>query len=270
MLDRRSWERFTHGLDIGRSIRVDHDCGAGRTLKVSHKEAGFDAHCWRCGEGGFIPHQVSLAERIERLRKVRQAALTATASPALPSPREYDPQLWPDYASVWLYKAGMSNDDIVGLRFYYCSNLDRVVMPLYEGDTPVYWQARGFDKGLPKYINPPVDRTRLLFKAGTGSVLVLTEDILSAYKVGKVTEAWSLMGTSISDFALNLVARSGKPVRIMLDPDAGGESGRRKAQRKLQMMGLDVEIIVPRKDPKLLTLAEIRTILNMENACHLN
>lgn len=231
---------------------------------MSHKEAGFDAHCWRCNEPGFIAHRVSLAQRIERLRQVRHAAESATASPELPAPQEWDPQKWPSYASVWLYKAGMSNDDIEALRFYYCERLDRVVMPLYDGDRVLYWQARGFDKRLPKYINPMVDRSRLLFKAGTGPVLVLTEDILSAYKVGRVTAAWALMGTSISDALLSMIAAQNKPIRIMLDPDAGGETGRRKALRKLRMLGCDAAIVHAPRDPKLMHTADIRNLLQME------
>lgn len=234
-------------------------------MKVSHKDAGFDAHCWRCNDGGFIPHVVSLADKIARLNAVRHATEVASANAELPEPREYDPQRWPLYASVWLYKAGMSNDDIAALRFYYCDALDRVVMPLYEGTKPVYWQARGFSKALPKYINPPVDRSRLLFKAGRGPVLVLTEDILSAYKVGKVTEAWALMGTSISDHALSRLAHVSKPIKIVLDPDAGGQSGRRKALRKLLMLGCDAEIIEPPRDPKLMPIADIRNLLRLEN-----
>ena len=231
---------------------------------MTHKQEGFDAWCWRCNDGGFIANSLSLAQRIERLNQVRCAGTEAVASVALPMPAEYDPQKWPDYARVWLYKAGMSNDDIESMRFYYCQRLDRVVMPLFVDGELVYWQARGFDKRLAKYINPTVDRDKLLFKAGRGPVLVLTEDILSAYKVGKVTEAWALMGTSISDSLLAMIAGRGKPVRIMLDPDAGGESGRRKVQRKLRMLGCDASIVKAPRDPKLLSLADIRNLLTLE------
>lgn len=263
LLDPRSWKKHTEHLPLGRSLRTNHDCGEGRTLKVSHKTEGFDAWCWRCNDGGFIANTLSLAQRIERLQQMRCAGAEAVGSVELPLPAEYDPQKWPDYASVWLYKAGISNDDVTALRFYYCSRLDRVVMPLFVEGELVYWQARGFDKRIAKYINPMVDRDKLLFKAGRGPVLVLTEDIISAYKVGKVSEAWALMGTSISDSLLAQIAGCGKPIRIMLDPDAGGEAGRRKALRKLRMLGCDVQIVHAQRDPKLLSLANIRELLQL-------
>lgn len=188
---------------------------------------------------------------------MRKEELADTASVSLPQPMQPDPQLWPAMARVWLYKAGLSNDDITGLGFYFCDRTQRVVMPVYQDGKLVYWQARGFNSAHAKYINPVVSRDKLFAKYGSGGVIVLTEDMLSAFRVGKVTEAWALMGTSISDGMLDLLTKQQRPIRTMLDPDKAGIKGGAKALRQLQLLGVDIKILRPHKDPKLLTLKEI-------------
>lgn len=262
MLDPASFREHTEHLAIGRSVRVDHDCGAGRTLKVEHKDAGYSAYCWRCSDSGWIAHpRPSLSERIAKLQEQARIETQATATLDLPSPMEYNPQRWPSTARVWLYKAGLSNDDIEYLKFYYCSRIDRVVMPLYSGSELVYWQARGFTTSRPKYINPLVPKDTLAARFGAGCTLVLTEDILSAYRVSAVTEAWSIMGTSLSDALALQIVRHGKPVVIMLDPDAAGVKGNNRIRKQLGAMGAECRIIVPPKDPKLLSKEELLCLL---------
>lgn len=263
MLTLSSFAAYTENLPLGRSVRVNHDCGEGRTLKVEHKEEGFAAYCWRCSDHGWKPHpRMSLSEKIAKLRRVQEVELKATADLTPPQPIELDPQQWPATPRVWLYKAGISNDDIIALGFYWNERLNRVVMPIYEGGRLVYWQARGFDSGRAKYINPIVSRESLFAKFGTGPTLVLTEDVLSAYKVGRVTAGWAMLGTSLSDGMVMALAADGRPVATMLDPDAGGDKGRRAATRQLPIMGISVTHLYPVRDPKFLSTQEIQSCLS--------
>jgi DNA primase len=147
------------------------------------------------------------------------------------------------------------------LGFYYCERLERVVMPLYDNGQLVYWQARGFTTTHAKYINPIVSKDKLAAKYGSGPTLVLTEDILSAYRCSAVTQAWSIMGTSIPDGVATMIHAQHKPVIIMLDPDAAGIKGNIKARRQLSLLGVDCRIIVPPKDPKLLSRKELECLL---------
>jgi DNA primase len=163
-----------------------------------------------------------------------------------------------------LYKAGLSNDDIEALGFYYCERLQRVVMPVYHEGTLLYWQARGFNTARAKYINPIVPKDTLVARFGKGDTLVLTEDILSAHKVGKVTEAWALMGTALADGVANLIAAKGKPVLIMLDPDKAGVKARGKIYKQLGALGVDVRIARLARDPKLLTKEELSACVNLK------
>ncbi len=263
MLDRRSWENFTNDLPAGRSVRVEHDCGEGRVLKVSHNDQGYSAWCFRCGDSGFIPHpQPSLSERLARLRAVRSVELEVTQTVSLPLPAVPNPQEWPVAARLWLYKAGFSNDDIERLGFYWCPRIERVVLPVHDGGVLRYWQARSIDPNRqPKYINPLVDKSNLAAKYGEGPCIVLTEDMLSASRVARVTEAWSLLGTALPDGVASQLAERRAPVVIMLDPDAGGFKATPKIFKRLQAVGLPVSVAVPSRDPKYLTPQEIASCI---------
>lgn len=254
------FQEIAETLREGQRVRAPHHCGEGSCLLVSRTRRGYQAFCFRCDGRGFIPLQQSLAERVESLRVAVATDAEAKGSAELPTPREYNPQEWPRHARLWLYRAGFSNDDITNLKFYYCEPMDRVVMPVYQDGEPVYWQARGFVSGRPKYINPRVDRSKLVAKFGSGGdYIALTEDILSAYKIGKVCEAWALMGTTLTPAVLSQLMSTGKPVLIMLDPDAGGTRGLIGMIRMLGSVGIKHCDARMERDPKKQSLEEIRT-----------
>lgn len=261
------FQSIAEGLRDGQKVRTQHHCGDGDCLIVSRDRKGYSAYCFRCGGKGFVSLSLSLAERIENLRSANVADAEAKHALTLPTPKVLDPQTWPRYARVWMYKSGFSNDDITTLGFYYHERLDRVVMPVYDGDKLVYWQARGFTADRPKYINPSIDRQKLVAKYGAGGpAVVLTEDNLSAYKVGKVCEAWSLMGTTLTDSVLADLITKGKPVLIMLDPDAGGTKGLLGMARRLGAVGLKFVDARMTRDPKRHTLQEISEWITLKSS----
>lgn len=264
MLDRSSWEQHTKRVPkLGQSIRTEHDCGEGRVLKVTHGDDGYSAWCFRCSDKGFIPHPApSLSERLAQLERARNAEVRASSSVALPDPAEYNPQLWPDKARVWLYKAGLSNDDIIRLGAYWCSTMHRVVLPVIQDGRAVFWQARAIDGRQPKYLAPIADRSTIVAKYGSGPVVVITEDILSAFRVARVTEAWSALGTSLPVPIMNQLIEAQRPVVLMLDPDAGGDKGTIRMLRPLSNAGVSVYVARPHRDPKYLTKQETLSCIN--------
>ena len=262
MLDPRSFERYAKDLKPGGKVRVDHDCGSGRTMIVSRVDDGVMAHCFRCSDTGFIREEVSLAERIAKLTAKREADAALCSTISLPMPAVTDPQLWPAPYRVWLYKAGLSNDRIMELGFYYHPPTARVILPVYEDGVLVYWQGRSLSLGVAKYLNPVVERGTIAPKYGSGSVIVLTEDILSAVKVGMVTEAWSIMGTSLPDKVAIQLAHRQQPVLVMLDPDDAGKRGAAKILRQLRSLGLSVANYCGSVDPKFINREELLCILS--------
>lgn len=266
-LDPRSWLHHAKTLAVGEKQRFDHDCGPGRTLLCEHKKLGYSAYCWRCGEDGWVPHPAeSLAAKIKRLNAAKEAEHEAINSMYLPKPFVTEPSEWPDEARVWLYKSGMSDEDIKGLGFYWNPRLERVVMPVVSASGALsYWQARSFNPEAPKYINPSIDKSGLVARYGPTNVreLVLTEDILSAWKVGSAGyTAWCILGTSFPQLLLReTISRRDKRVLVWLDPDKAGQRGTHKIMKQLRAYGMEALRINSDADPKLLPRTEIKRII---------
>ena len=90
----------------------------------------------------------------------------------------------------------------------------------------------------------------------------------SLLELQTLVNALNATGNLLGDFAQffkilmqDKVTKFGKPVIIMLDPDAAGIKGNIKARRQLSLLGVDCRIIVPPKDPKLLSRKELECLL---------
>ena len=264
-LDPAEWLHFAEQLERGGKSMHEHTCGDGNKLLVENADSGFKAWCYRCSMGGFKAHpQPSLSERIAALKEQRSADEAVEADPRPPMPANFDPSTWPIEPRIWLYKCGLSNSVIKAHGFYWCDRIKRVVLPVLDGHKLVYWQARGFDPDRPKYLNPKIDKP--VYKSGplgAGS-LVITEDILSAVKVGQVARAWSILGTSLTVAVASQIAKLGVPVLVWLDPDEAGRKGRRRIVASLRAMGVDARIIRAEQDPKYFSLDQIKELI----ACH--
>lgn len=260
-LDNEGWLPEAKRLRVGTKRRVPHDCGDGTVMIVSHEPDKYTAWCFRCSEGGFVRKEPTLADMVELRRRAQEDAALRTAT--LPLPMTANPREWPREARLWLYRAGIHDTIIKRLGIYYHKPSQRVVLPVVEDGKVTYWQARAVMPGQkPKYLNPEVDRDSVLPRFGGGPVIVLTEDYLSAAKVGRVVEGWSLLGTSLKDPVLARAVRDGRPVLVWLDPDEAGRSAAARITRELRAVGVQTENVVSAKDPKLLCLQEIRKCLS--------
>lgn len=273
MLPPSDWLAKAQELDEGRSARVGHACGPGRVLSIRHEAHRWSAYCFRCGEPGIVDKPTeTLGEWLARRKSEREADEALASSVTLPVPTNFDIDSWPEEARVWLYKAALGRPEIKRVGAYFHEPSGRVVLPVLDGERVAYWQGRAMgwkpDDPRPKYVNPNVDRSRLVAKYGTGRVLVLTEDILSAFRVGKHTEAWSLLGTKLPEpVAVQIVSRGG-PVLVWLDPDWQYPAGKRPGViaaraivKQLTGYGVNARYVLSRADPKLLSDREIRRFL---------
>jgi hypothetical protein len=262
MLERASWLAQASSLELGQKRYTEHECGGGRKLLISRDTKGFTAWCFRCNDGGSAPGpKVNLAERLAAAKQAATSDLLAGSAVSMPEPRRMSVADWPLAARVWLHKAGLGAPEIALLGAYYHAPTDRVVLPVLDGPDVVFWQARSVTGRLPKYLNPPVDRGALLVRYGSAPTVTLTEDILSAFKVGLVAEAWCLMGTHASPRLIAALLERGAPVALWLDPDAPGRRAAAKVHKTLSSYGLSVRIIRSRLDPKLHTFDEITEYL---------
>ena len=272
MLSPQSWLHLAEGLDIGRKRRHDHDCGPGKTLIVSRDDRGYSAYCWRCGEPGFAPGpQESLADKLARLARLRAGDEACASIRGQPEPAVYDVDSWPANARLWFFKAGLSRSDIGTLGAYYHEPSSRVVLPVGGGtgsDAPAFWQARALDGRYPKYLSQPFRPPSLIARWGSAPSPTLSEDILSAYKVGLVGEGWAVMGTSIPSAYIAELLRRGCVVNLWLDPDPAGRRAAAKYRKQLQAYGLRVRDILSTLDPKRHTREEIKEYLCTTEAAH--
>ena len=257
-LTRSEFEEAGQNLQKGQRIRIEHHCGEGKPLLVSRGTEGIRAWCFRCGASGFIQDERSLAERIAALSAANEYDGAAQESLELPGPGKLDPQDWPDKPRVWLYQAGFSNTEIRRHGWYWNPRLERVILPVKDGGKTIYWQGRGFDPARPKAINPAVNRDGLVAKYGSGDWIALTEDILSAAKVGGVGEAWALLGTVLSISTATALAETRRPVLLMLDDDAAGRRGAATASKTLSLLGVWHKQVYFGKDPKLIPRSTIK------------
>lgn len=274
MLQPQDFKAIGEALAPGKKARGEHTCGDGKTLIVSKSTNGISAWCFRCNEKGFLPLQIPLAERIAALSRARACdseALQGTAT-ALQGATLWDTSQWPATPLLWLFKHGFSRDEIHRHGWLWHPGMQRVVFPVYSEGVLVYWTARGFDPGRPKALNAKADRRGLSLKFGEAArCIVLTEDVLSAAKVGGSletalhgVEAHALMGTVLDDALAAQIAGKSLPVLLMLDDDAAGRRGAAKAQRTLSLLGVKTRQIYFGQDPKCIDRKTIAGVINEE------
>lgn len=265
MLSFASWRDRAEALDVGGRARVDHDCGGGRTLTIRRDERGLHAFCFRCNDSGYVPPPPEpLAVRLKRLQELstKDSAVPRLACvPPAPAVRVWDE--WPDSARLWLIKAGLSRADLPALGAYYHPPTQRVVLPVLDPLAGlVFWQARALDGRQPKYLAPDVSKATVVPRYGQADSVVLTEDLLSAYKVGKVHEAWCLLGTKASQLLISRLVERRCKVYVWLDPDAAGRKAATSITKSLRSVGIDCVNVVSDTDPKLVHSTIIKEYLS--------
>lgn len=260
-----SWVPQAKALHPGGKARVPHDCGPGNTLLIRNDETGLHAWCFRCIDKGWAPPPALPLEA--RLKALRQRSEEDLGVPHLPTelPAPAVPwSEWPATHRLWLLKAGLGAHDAARLGAYYHPPTDRVVLPVLEGPAPVFWQARAVLPGrVPKYLSPEKPAGGVLPRYGKADAVTLTEDILSAYKVGSTEgcEGWSLMGVSLKPHVLAALMQRKAKVNVWLDPDPPGQRAAAKAVSTVRAAGLEVRNIISDRDPKLLHRASIKELL---------
>lgn len=261
------WLERAKRLPLGRKQRIAHDCSLDKSMVVSHGEQGYSAYCFRCGPVGFHAHGYRTLEELNRVQELNKLALEPQ-SPELPD--DYTDVVPPQHL-LWLARAGISAGRAKRFGIGWSARLGRVVLPVYDrSGSLVYWQARAVSPGqTPKYINPPADKNLLCYwvddradrTRDTG--VCVTEDILSAIRVGRHMRAASILGTKLSASQEAQITRATRArVFVWLDPDQAGRDGSSVLRRKMGMV-IDTTIIESDADPKCLPDRLIREHLGL-------
>lgn len=268
-LTRANWLDVAKSLTIGKNTRIQC-CASDNSALVSHSSRGYSMHCFRCGDNPFVPH----GERsIKEILLHREQQMEFIRSP-LALPGDYTQDL-PDHALCWVGKAGVSASIALHYGIGWSAFLDRVVLPVYdEKGTLQYMQGRSLDpKVKPKYLNKSGTQVRSVVFWSDPAVLlpsstpepglcIVTEDMLSCIRVGRVQHSVSILGTTLTDErAATLISRFSRFI-IWLDGDKAGIKGRKHAYRKLVLQGADVQWRCTPLDPKLYTNRQIKEIIS--------
>lgn len=264
------WLSTAKTLKAGRRIRIEC-CAKDKSLMVSNEERGFRAYCFRCGPRGFIAHGDFSIDQLRRRRD--EFALLQEAHVRLP--KDFTTEIPPNEA-VWLYRAGISTAMAKHYGFGFSQSLKRVVLPVYRDSALIGFTARSTINEKPKYIERMQAPSSAIFTAdpatrlpssedwpeGSGPDLVITEDILSAVRVGRISKKCvALLGTSASADQLTCLVGA-STVAIWLDPDRAGRVAAQKIERTLTLQGYKTKRVRTERDPKFYSNREIRRLLS--------
>jgi DNA primase len=210
---------------------------------------------------GFNPHGYQSIAEIARLKDLNAEALVPQTK-ELPNDFTLD---IPIDSFSWLARGGISVIHARNRGIGWSDRLGRIVLPIYKDGELVYWQARAVTPGQsPKYSNPPVSKSEILYTVGDSrdkSRVVVTEDILSAIRVGAHCPSACILGTKVSDSQARQLAEYDR-VSFWLDPDAAGRGGAAAGKRTLGLV-TNADIISSDADPKCLSERKIREILQL-------
>jgi DNA primase len=102
----------------------------------------------------------------------------------------------------------------------------RIIIPIYENDTIVYFQARRISDDVePKYLNPPVEKENIILnreKFDRNKYIIVTEGILDAKRVGD--QGTPILGIDVSRSTIETLSKlTDKGIIICLDNDKPGK-----------------------------------------------
>lgn len=247
------------------SIRVNHSSsycsGSSASMQITVLDDGTVlAYCHRCGQKGrYSDHSYKGAK--ERLSKE-----LASVGVYLPIDSTTEVAQWPSQAAVWLYKAGLSDQQILNqLRPVYSPSIRRVIIPYYKGEELIGYQARKIfteDDG-PKYYKKcnKVDTLYASYNYYNTDVVVVTEDILSAIRVSKFTNSYSILGTSLQEVQKKELIKNYNKFIVWLDNDNPTVIRKVNVLRNtLQLFGW-VTVIRDEVEPKHMSNEELHKFL---------
>lgn len=253
---------FKGRIPMGKKLRTKC-CNSNTTAIISNTVSGISGFCFRCGASEFIKHDsISLAD----MRLAMESYVSKNTTSSVQLPKDFC-RVLPKNIATWFFKYGIGDEEISKYNFGYTAELCRIVLPVMSGDTLTGVILRAIGDEKPKYLNIHKNAKAALWTTGYNNKvkrIVLTEDILSAVKTGKLIPSASLLSTMISMEKLSAIFKSFpkcEEILIWLDGDEAGIAGAKKVKASLDMIGLKNRIITTPKDPKEYSKDEIEAII---------
>ena len=263
------WLQIAKHLPVGQKARTDcPSCGAGTNTHaaiVNHNAKHYSLYCYACGHNPVENKGMLSLDEIKRIEELNEQASKSSflVDGKLVLPKDVTTDI-PLQGRLWLYKGGITETQWKEMGVQYSEELQRVILPVYRNNELVWFQARAVHKQQkPKYLQPSHDKGDIMYQVipdKPTKVAVLTEDILSAKRVGKFVNTYSLLGTKILTGQAIRLAKYDK-VYTWLDNDKAGISGAYNIRRALHLL-TNVGNLTSEVDPKNLSDQEIEEILD--------
>lgn len=242
---------YHHQEMIGTEVRFNHEeCQDKRErLYVKRTRKGYLYHCFNCNMHGFewADSGMTPAQTIRALEKLKEYQEVKCTK--LYMPNDFTPDI-PDRGKVWLYKYGITEEEISEYKFGSYCNGSRLFLPVFNGSDLIYYQGRLLTGRGPKYLNVKAAGAKnVFFKTKRYSnILCITEDILSAIKVGRYVQGLALLG-SYMPLSLTQIIKGYSRVYLWLDPDKRKEAAK-YSQQFSSLTGVSIIPLFTDKDPK--------------------
>ncbi len=179
-----------------------------------------DGHEWCYACQYYKPAKIE--KRIGRLLEPIEATNRSTNIISLPDDASAS---MPAEILSRLMAWGLSIEQITRNKFMWSKELDRLIMPVYDGfGQLLMYQARSFNPVAQKYLTygKSSDILHVIPTLGTNSdkrVVILTEDLVSAIRVSEYKPAMPIWGSDIPLKTIQRLATQFEVVGVWLDPD---------------------------------------------------
>lgn len=246
------WLTVAERLAVGKSKRVNCECGDGHSASISRLPLGYSYFCFRCSKKEFIRGHLEIKD----LKPIEEeiVCIELPKSVALP-----------DIARIYLWKIGIGTYLIEKYGITWSIKMERLILPCEVNQELVAYIGRDVSgRRKIKAVNS-IDRNSPyhMSKNSLGDIVCLVEDYFSCIKVGEVIPCISLNGTKLSSVE---ELKGYKTVVIWLDPDKAGRNGAIKIKKQLQSQFVIV-IINSKRDPKYHSIKEVRDAISAKVAC---
>lgn len=188
----------------------------GRDTKGDNYITYDDGHsfCYGCGYYGHPPK--SLNNMSKKLYKWK----TPTEKPYDFNEDDITFDI-PAPALLWLNKYGVTERERLDNKIFYDHTKDYLCLPIFDGERLVCTNSRYFGSNPehPKYVTKGWKSGHFKVFPNPNRIFVLTEDYISALRVGRQYNAIPLLGASMPlELCLSLLARA-DCILVWLDPD---------------------------------------------------
>jgi hypothetical protein len=246
------WLHEAKALAIGRQARVYHGSERRPNLVVYNNHDSWSCYCHSCHEGGHVAKEAvkPITEPVLPLVRGMPTTVDISASNVNLEP-----------IAMYCHKSGVSIQELIDWGFKYDRQYNRLVYY-----SPNVVMGRSLSPSNIKWFR--YVGTGSYIQLGEGSVVFLTEDILSALKIYTLLgqkqpflESYAVvccLGTTIS-LELNVALSTAKLVVLAFDGDEAGWTASTKAMHKLNLLGIPYTVLeVPDGlDPKHLNYAAL-------------